>query len=123
MSCTVFNLDVFSWIPCVPYRTELLEKESPFHCADVVIDNLQNLNNQVVYLQNFQVSPPLETTCGLSMSAMDTGLQKLEKNKSIMGINQPSVYIGTMLSTFSCHREDMSFLALNRHIAGAPKVW
>ncbi len=123
MSCTVFNVALLSWMPCVPYRAEVVEKESIFLCADVVIDNLQNHENHVVYLQNMNISPPLDTTGGgLSMTAMNTGLQKLG-NKAILGINKPSVYIGTEFSTFPCHREDMAFLAMNRHIAGAPKVW
>lgn len=110
-------------MPCVPYRAEVLENESIFLCAETVIDNLENHENHVVYLQNMNVSPPLITTGdGLSMTAMKTGLEKLS-NKPLLGINMPSVYIGTAFSTFPCHREDMAFLAMNRHIAGAPKVW
>lgn len=107
---------------CVPYRSQLLATESIFHVADAVLDNLENLGNEVVYLQNMLVFPPLETCGGLAMTSMNTGLQKLS-NKPIAGIQKPTVYIGTEFSTFPCHREDMSFLAINRHIAGAPKIW
>ena len=124
MLFTVFTVAVFLWITCVSYRIELLAKESEsgLQCAEVVLDNLENKVNKVVYAQNMDVFPPLETCGGFSMTNMNTGLQKLG-NLPVLGISKPSVYIGAEFSTFPCRREDMSFLAMNRHIAGAPKTW
>lgn len=104
------------------HRMVAVNNDSAFECSDVVLDNLQNPKNEVIYLQNMSVSPPLVTCNGISMAEMNTGLSKLS-HRPILGISSPTVYIGTSFSTFPCHREDVSFCALNRHIAGSPKIW
>ncbi|KAK3908556.1 putative lysine-specific demethylase [Frankliniella fusca] len=99
-----------------------LRNSSLLDTVDMVMDTLENKTNHIVYVQNMDLSVPLCTTANSSMTEMVTGLEELG-NMPISGFSKPPVYVGTEYSVFGCHREDMSFCALNRHIAGAPKVW
>ncbi|KAK3928249.1 putative lysine-specific demethylase, partial [Frankliniella fusca] len=45
------------------------------------------------------------------------------KTVKVPGIITPTIYVGTEGTVFVCHREDLALEAVNRHIAGSPKVW
>lgn len=76
----------------------------------------------IMYGQNIDLQPTLSTTGSVKLSSMTSNIQKLAGGRHV-GIVSPTVYIGTEASTFNCHREDAAFEGVNRHVAGAPKIW
>lgn len=90
-------------------------------CLDVLLDTLEGKSNDIMYITNVNRDNFLKTTRTASMCCMKTNLESLSY-KDISGITKPTVYIGTEYATFCCHREDMAFCAINRHISGSPKI-
>jgi hypothetical protein len=76
----------------------------------------------IMYAMNIDVLPTLSTTETVKLSSMTSNIQKLPGGCPV-GIVSPTVYIGSEASTFNCHREDVAFEGVNRHVAGSPKMW
>lgn len=107
---------------CYFHRETALRSGDIEDCREVLLDTLEGKQNDILYLTNVSLDEHLKTTETASMSNMKSNLENLG-NKDIAGITSPTVYVGTQFATFSCHREDCAFCAVNRHIAGGTKIW
>lgn len=78
-------------------------------------------NRPIMYGANTNM-PDLTTTSRLSMKDMQSYIS-LVPDHPLPGTSTPLAYIGSEGSSFNPHVEDRFFQSVNRHIAGALKVW
>jgi hypothetical protein len=106
-----------------PYREIKLENG-----VGALLDSLMNLladekkPQPILYAHNIDMPTPLQTTKVVSMNNVVSHIKHLPGGRH-KGIVSPTVYIGSEGATFNIHREDCAFEGINRHVAGAPKVW
>ncbi|XP_034245678.1 uncharacterized protein LOC117647819 [Thrips palmi] len=76
---------------------------------------------KLLYAVNIDLEGELKTTPQLSMRDMRSFMSHLP-GEPCAGITHPAAFIGQEGTSFNPHIEDCAFQAVNRHIAGAPKM-
>ncbi|XP_034243839.1 uncharacterized protein LOC117646770 [Thrips palmi] len=126
---TVLNMN-FDETP-KSHLEEVLESRNVGPCIDAFYAHLSRRNTPILYAAN--VDPlelgraqkkalNLEIAENVSMGKMDSLIKYLVGDE-FPGIVTPTLYVGNEASPFQCHHEDVSFEAVNMHVAGAPKIW
>jgi len=76
----------------------------------------------ILYGTNISLQEPLRTTKDLSMDQIKSYMEHLPGGLCT-GINVPGAFVGQDGTSFNPHIEDCAFAAINRHVAGAAKLW
>ena len=75
-----------------------------------------------MYAVNIKLQEQLQTSSNMSMADMESSISLLP-GEPISGINEPAAFVGQDGACFCLHTDDCQFIACNRQIAGAYKIW
>lgn len=83
---------------------------------------VRDRKRRMLYAVNINLQERLKTTRDIAMDEMKSFMEHLPGG-SCIGINTPGAFVGQEGTSFNPHIEDCAFPAVNRHVAGAAKIW
>jgi hypothetical protein len=103
-------------------RATILESEAGVNGAlNCLFSRLNKRDHKMLYGTSITLESTVHTSRNLYMDGMKSYISLLEE--PCAGITSSTVFLGQEGTCFNLHIEDCAFEIVNRHVAGAPKVW